>query len=160
MTTPDKNSKPAAIPGRTSPDYGGKSSREKQITVQATPEMVELFDDVIHYLNQHRKFGTKKYDKKRFYNSLLLGVLDFHYAGDFDIEEFKKKGLVLTLIDRGALLHSRKEAIDTAPYGKKGRDLEAGGKANATEPSKDAKAQPHRKLPGLRIPKDYLFGDN
>lgn len=148
----------AAAVSRTNPrDYFGGElpSRRNQITIPTTHGLVRKYDDLIDWINQSdRTYQGKRFSKLRFWNSLMLGIVEAFDDGEVDHEEIDKKGLLGYLIDNGAHLMAQASTADTARQ--VGYDVWSTPEAGAPEEENRPTAKPR---PRLRIPKNFLLDD-
>jgi hypothetical protein len=153
----------AAAFSRSSPReyFGGElPSRRNQITIPTTHGLVRKYDDLIDWINQSgRDWQGKRFNKLRFWNSLMLGIAEAFDDGGVDHEAIDEKGLLGYLIDNGA--HLMAVATTAGTSERVGLDpWEEESAADLSKGKEDVDRQPPKPdMPRLRIPKNFLLDD-
>jgi hypothetical protein len=81
-------------------------SRNKQIAIPSSHGVVRMGEDLVELTNERRQFHAKPFNKQIWYNSLVMGLYDIETNG-VDMQEVAKKGVLATIVDRGAALLSK-----------------------------------------------------
>lgn len=138
--------------------------REHQITIPSSEPVRRKGAEMIDATKRRRSFQGRSISKQAFYNCLILGLYELESSRDLDPDAVEEKGLLAVLIDRGAAELSKLIASVDAPFASRGvrasvpaLDDEDDEAEEVREPERPAPPKtPHRKPPGLVVPRDWI----